>query len=121
MDQMGMVVGSDLVGGYVDTASNNYEEMSKKELTAAKEEYAKSFGADAKVDGNKIIYTDAEGKQQERVFENEEEWISAMSAADVTDQVAKAMEQVPEMLARSSSALEGVKSGAGEAYEKAMS
>ena len=120
--QMGNVVDGDAMEGYIGEFADEYKNMSKDELNAAKEEYAKTtYGEDAKVDGNKITYKDAEGIEQTAEFSGDEDWINAMAAASATEKAANAMEQVPGMLKNSAAVLEKSSEGAGNAFVKAMS
>jgi hypothetical protein len=94
-----------------------YEEKYKKELTEgangsdseeyknAKTEYAKrTYGANARVDGNKIL--DEKGEVI-REFEDEEAFIAEMAAAKATLEAAESMKQVPEIMKKTLSVIPG--------------
>ena len=105
MAQMRSIVNADILKGYQSGNRQEYEDMSKKELENAKLEYAKTLGSDARVEDNKIIYKDADGKEQTREFKSDDEWFDALATMKTTQEAAKMMEQVPEMLTKSTQAL----------------
>ena len=96
--QMSNVVDSDKMKAYEDEARSEFEAKSKEDKKKAKEEYAKAtYGEDARVDGDKIIYLDEDGKEQERTM-TDESWANEIAAAQATEKAAKAMEAVPALI-----------------------
>jgi 23S rRNA A1618 N6-methylase RlmF len=96
------VVDRDLISIYEEEARNTLTKVDENdtsnndEFKEKQEEYvAKTFGENARIDGNKVV--DEKGEVI-REFTDEDAWIDAMVAAEATEKAAAAMEKIPGII-----------------------
>jgi hypothetical protein len=132
MNQMSTVIDEDLMQTYEDDRKAELEALKQKntddsnntEFADAKKDYvAQQYGANARIDGNKIL--DEKGEVI-REFADDDAWIAEMAAADATLKAAEAMEEVPGIIKNNMQTIAKVVGGeagkaASAAFEKAFS
>lgn len=93
--QMSTVASDTWAQAFAENAQNEYNNMSKDQKKQAKLQVAQAkYGDTAKVKGNKIIYTDEEGKEQ-KVKMTEEGFAQAYGAQEATKGMQDALKELP--------------------------
>jgi hypothetical protein len=79
------------------TAESGSNAMTNEQKNMRDDAIRAQYGADARIEGNKVTFRDAEGKQQTEELTNDE--IKAMVANNITTQTTKtAIEMAPEVI-----------------------